>query len=163
MAPLARDVMQRNVGIIDASASLAELESAFDDAGVSGFPVVGAGRVVGIVSRTDVVRALAPKEERPQLSNFYAELDRFGGASETESLADLAARHGRSPGDVRVGDVMTTDVLSVASDAEVAEVAQILVEHGVHRVLVIDGSTLVGVVSSLDLARLVADGTLRAA
>jgi CBS domain-containing protein len=49
MSIVARDVMQRTVGIIDAGASLAELERAFEEAGVSGFPVVDGGRVVGVV------------------------------------------------------------------------------------------------------------------
>ena len=63
---------------------------------------------------------------------------------------------------LRVSDVMTASVVSVTPDAEIAEVAKLLTKHGIHRVLVIDGETLVGVVSSLDLARLVAEGALQA-
>ena len=75
MPRLAQDLMQRNVGIIDASASLAELESAFVEAGVSGFPVTERGRVVGVISLVDVIRQLASKgRETTILSTFYSEL-----------------------------------------------------------------------------------------
>jgi CBS domain-containing protein len=158
MGPLARDLMQRNVGIIDASATLAELERAFADANVSGFPVVDVGGVVGVVSRTDVVRRLAASEEDAPPSSFYGEID--GVTYEAKSFGDLAARHGRDIDSVRVCDVMSTHVVSVAPDAPLTEVARALVEHHVHRVLVVDGTNLVGIVSSLDLARLVADGSV---
>lgn len=163
MSLLASDVMRRNLGIIDASASLADLERAFADAGVSGFPVVQHGRVVGVVSHTDVVRRLAAKEEPPRLSSFYVDLDTFSSEDTSEHLADLAARRGRSLDALRVSDVMTQSVVSVPPDAEICEVARTLTDHAVHRVLVIDADTLVGVVSSLDLTRLVAEGVLQPA
>ncbi len=160
MSLRASDVMRRSLGIIDASASLADLERAFADAEVSGFPVVQHGRVVGVVSHTDVVRHLAAKEEPPRLSSFYADLDDFSSEDASEHLADLAARRGRTLDALRVSDVMTPSVVSVPPDAGIAEVAKILTEHAIHRVLVIDSDTLVGVISALDLARLVAEGTL---
>ncbi len=161
MGLLARDVMQRNVGIIDAGASLAELENAFEEAGVSGFPVVHGGHVVGVVSRADVVRRLGDKSgQEPRLSTFYADLASFEAEHVAESFAEAAVRGGRAADELRVSDLMTESAITVAPDASLDDVARALVAHHIHRVLVTDEGTLVGVVSSLDLVRLVAEGKL---
>ena len=161
MAVLARDVMQRNVGIIDAGASLKELERAFDEAGVSGFPVVDGGRVVGVVSRTDVLHRLTGKSgSEPRLSTFYADLANFEADLATERFADAAARGGKPVEQLRVSDLMTASLATVSPDATLEDVSRTLTEHKIHRVLVTDERMLVGVVSSLDLVRLVAEGRL---
>jgi len=161
MKLLARDVMKRDVGIVDAGASLVELERAFEEAGVSGFPVVQHGRVVGIVSRSDVVHQLAGKAgEEPRLSTFYADLAGFEAEQLRESFADAAARGGQAADELCVADLMTESVITVAPDAPLDDVARVLVTHEIHRVLVTDERTLVGIVSSLDLVRLVAQEKL---
>jgi CBS domain-containing protein len=160
MGLLARDVMQRYVGIIDAGASLEELERAFDEAGVGGFPVVECGCVVGVVSRTDVMHHLGAKSgKEPRLSSFYADLPSFDEHL-GESFADAAARGGKAMEQLRVSDLMTASVVTVAPDAPLLDVACALTEHQIHRVLVTDDTTLVGIVSSLDIVRLVAQERL---
>jgi CBS domain-containing protein len=46
---------------------------------------------------------------------------------------------------------MSRDVLSVAPDAPLQEAAHRMLEHRVHRLLVVEGGKLRGVVSALDL------------
>jgi len=158
MTLLARDVMQRNIGIIDAGSSLTELERAFEEAGVGGFPVVDGGRVVGVVSRTDVIRRLGGKAgAEPRLSTFYADLSSFEVEHVSEGFAEAATRGGQAADELRVSDLMTASAITVAPDASIDDVARALVEHKIHRVLVTEDRTLVGVVSSLDLARLIAE------
>ncbi len=152
---LARDVMQRNVGIIEAESSLTELEQAFEEAEVSGFPVVHGGRVVG------VVRQLGGKSgETPRLSTFYADLSSFEAEHVSESFADAATRGGQGADELRVSELMTESAITVPPDASLEDVARVLVSHKIHRVLVTDDRTLVGIVSSLDLVRLLAEEKL---
>lgn len=56
---------------------------------------------------------------------------------------------------------MTPALVAVGPDDPLATVAKTLIEHRVRRVLVVDGGQLVGIVSSLDVARLIAEGDLR--
>jgi CBS domain-containing protein len=49
---------------------------------------------------------------------------------------------------------MTENVVSVAPETPVPEVARILRENKIHRVLVVDKETLLGIISSFDLIRL---------
>ena len=163
MGLFARDVMQHDVKIIDADASLEELENAFLEAAVSGFPVVEHGRVVGVITRSDVVAQLGGKPgEPPRLSSFYADLASFDGPHIPVRFSDLAATAPPDGDELRVSDLMTTSTITVAPDASVRAVASTLVEHRVHRVLVTDQGTLVGIISSLDLCRLLAEERFRA-
>ena len=55
---------------------------------------------------------------------------------------------------------MATDPITVSPDTAIAEVAKILIDRHVHRVLVTANGALLGVLTSLDIARLVADRRL---
>ena len=53
--------------------------------------------------------------------------------------------------ELSVGDAMTYDVVHVAPEATLSEVAKALCENRVHRVLVMEGDRLEGIVSTMDL------------
>jgi CBS domain-containing protein len=60
------------------------------------------------------------------------------------------------PGD-RVSDYMTTEVVTVAADAPAAELARVMLDHGVHRLVVLDSERRpVGVIAVNDLLRVLA-------
>ena len=60
---------------------------------------------------------------------------------------------------LRAKDVMTSQVVSVASDSTVSTVADLLVKHGISAVPVIDNGRLVGIVSEGDLVHRAEIGT----
>jgi CBS domain-containing protein len=152
----ARDVMRTQVRTVDPGTSLADLERAFLDARVSGFPVVENGRLVGIVSRSDVVRQLSVERSQAEtISDYYREMTGF--SDPTESLGEIADRVGQRLGRLRVADLMIRSLITVTPDQPLAEVARVLLEHGIHRVPVTEGDRLVGIVTSLDLVRLFAE------
>lgn len=159
----ARDIMHEKVRTISPDRTLPELEEAFLRERVSGFPVVDRGRLVGIVSRSDLVRQLCVERSVAELiSDYYREALAFA-EDPVESLASIAERVGQRIEHLRVADVMIRRLITVPPDAPVAEVAQTLVEHRIHRVPVTDAGRLVGIVSSLDLARLIAEGRFQPA
>jgi CBS domain-containing protein len=59
-----------------------------------------------------------------------------------------------------VRDAMTTVRARVAPTASLQDVARQMVKHSVQRVLVADGDRLCGVVSRIDLVKLLAEGGL---
>ena len=157
---LARDVMVRDVGVVDIGEDLEGLERSFAEAGVSGFPVVDGGTVVGVVSRADVVQALAGRvTSEGRFPLFYVELGAFEAEGLLDTLAEMSAG-GAEPADLRVADVMSPRIIAVEPDAPLQEVARTLSAHRVHRALVIDGGRLVGIISTLDIVRLLAEGKL---
>ena len=158
MALTASHVMQTEVETVPPELTLPNLERAFMDKGVNGFPAVdGDGKLVGIISRSDVVRHLTVERSRPELlSNYY----RSGGMAgvPSESLESIGERIGARVERVSVGEVMFRAIVTVAPGEPLPEVARKLVDHHIHRVPVVDGDRLVGIVSSLDLVRLLAEG-----
>jgi CBS domain-containing protein len=150
-----RDVMRTDVGTVGSEMSLPDLERAFIDRKRSGFPVVDAGRLVGIVSRSDVVRQLCVEQTlAEQVSDFYAG---EGVASVVESFEAIGERVGSRIETLRVRDVMSRRLITVSPDEGLSAVARRLVEHGIHRLPVVEGERLLGLVSSLDLVRLFAE------
>lgn len=149
-----RDIMQTEVFTVAPGMTLEALDRAFLERGVGGFPVVDDGRLVGIVSRSDVVRQLCVDQSLAEaVSDYYqGEGVRVEGI---ESLPEIAERVGRQLVDLHVRDLMIPHVRSVAPDDELPAVAARMVEERVHRypVLAADG-TLAGIVTSLDFVRL---------
>ncbi len=161
MGLCAKDVMQTSVRSVSPDMRILDLEETFVSAGVTGFPVVENDRLVGVVSRSDVVRRLvAERSLDDMVSDYYVDLSGFDPGPAVESLADVAARFGAKVEKLRVADLMTRATVTTAPDTPIAEVAGIMCERRVHRLPVTEGERLVGIVTSLDLVRLVAEGGL---
>jgi CBS domain-containing protein len=159
MGLAARDVMQPAVRTVRPDMSLADLERSLSETGDSGCPVVsGAGRLVGVVSRSDILRKLTVEQSYAEYeADYYSDLAISGASQPT---ADIAAEVGRRLGGVCVQDVMSTSPITVQESTPVAEVARVLVERRIHRLPVVDSGALVGIVTTSDLVRAVADGRL---
>jgi CBS domain-containing protein len=146
----ARDVMTSEPVCIEASATLRQLASLLEFHEIGGVPVVGAsGVLVGVASLTDVMRRLlAGTDERSPGLLFEV----LGEQQDDEAAGDFAS--GEVP---RVEEFRTEDPLTVTEQTPVEEIAALLREHHVHRVIVVDGVGIpVGIVSSLDLLGLIA-------
>ncbi|MBW2243642.1 MAG: CBS domain-containing protein [Deltaproteobacteria bacterium] len=146
------DVMRREVVTVRPSDTLPRLEEVLSRHRITGAPVVKDGEVVGVISRSDVIRQLELERSRFEDSSWYFEAF---DAEERSALQDkqvvdaIGARHST----VQVRELMTTEVLSLGPDTSLSDAARQMVEHRVHRLLVMDSGKLVGLVSSLDLLR----------
>ena len=73
---------------------------------------------------------------------------------------DLVRRvlaQGHDPNAVRVGEVMSTPLVSISAESFVEDAADLMIKHKVRRLAVIEDGKLVGIVTSTDLARFVSD------
>jgi CBS domain-containing protein len=52
--------------------------------------------------------------------------------------------------------------VTVSPDTALAEIARLLHARHIHRLIVVEGKTVRGIISTLDLVRLIAEGVLRA-
>lgn len=154
------DVMTRLVKTVSPELTLAELDRLFLAERVSSFAVLNAGRLAGIVSRSDVVRGLAIEQSvGEQLSDAYR--DEGSGDDPGPSLAQIGEFVGQRIQEMTVADVMVHDVVTIAPDASLAEAAELLVKRRIHRLPVVEGEALVGLISATDFVRLTAEGALR--
>jgi len=151
----ARDVMAKDVFGVSPDLVLLELERELAARRITGAPVLEHGRVVGIVSRTDVDARMFREQSRSAVTAlFYQQAD-----LDLPVAPDLdpTARALESLRQLRVRDVMTRDLLAVAPDDPLPAVARLMRDRRVHRVLVLDSGRLVGIVSSFDVVRAVAE------
>ena len=156
----ARDVMQTEVLAVPPSLSVIELADFLIRERISGVPVVADGELIGHVSRSDLVRAGSLERSLAGLAAEAVDAPEFAPASEPTLVASLATLapelQARS-----VRDIMVTEVGTVAPETPITEVARLLLARHLHRVLVTEGRQIRGVISALDLVRLIADERLR--
>ncbi|HLB35974.1 MAG TPA: CBS domain-containing protein [Gemmatimonadales bacterium] len=125
------ELMQTNLQTVRPDASIADATVLLADSHVTGVPVVdGRGRVLGVMTTTDVLNAAAETT----------------GAEERERLFEQTT----------VQEIMTPRPLTITPDTEVKEAAQQMLYLEVHRLFVEDDGHLVGVISQSDIVRAVA-------
>jgi CBS domain-containing protein len=145
----AQDIMTARPVCAKVGMTIRAVARIFDEHQVSGAPVVDAkGRLVGVVSRTDLVKrySVAGDDRDPMML-----VELFGSTRG-------AAGSGLEPsGLLLIEDFMTTDPVTAEPSTPVQEVANRMLAGRVHRVIIVDAKLApVGVVTSLDLVRVLA-------
>lgn len=143
----ARDVMSSPVKAVELGTTLDEVAARLADEGVTGLLVVdSAGRHVGVVSHADLVGYVAGLERGEGLAGaFYYQSGPRGDAVDLVPVDEDALRS------TTVDTIMTPEVIWVPDGMKLPEVARVMVERRVHRVLVEREGVIVGIVSTLDL------------
>ena len=173
------DFMTKEVFTLDPEMSLRDAVEALEEERVSGAPVLNGDRLAGVVSATDILEfqganpALeAPDNDPPPLrqgigdeedpATYFLGLWGDGGGDVYQRVTrseggewDFLERH-------TVGEVMTRKVVSIAPGDSLRAAARAMTDRGVHRLLVTEGESLVGIITMTDLVRAIADGRLSA-
>jgi CBS domain-containing protein len=120
------DLMASDPIVISPDVPVARVADVLVDYDIGGLPVVdGSGRLVGVVSQTDLVRLWAspvPSSDWPALL---------------------------------VRDVMTQPAVTIRGSASLRDAARTMTEHNIDRLVVVgdDSETALGVISDSDLVR----------
>lgn len=152
----AADLMQRDVKTVDADLPVPELEYTLVSAAISGAPVMEGKKVVGVVSRSDIVEVLTAEQEFGELVGEWY-VDAMRGAGGDKQRKALHATVGQRLQGMRVRDIMNPELISVDPGMPAAEIARVMLARGVHRVLVIEDERLLGLITTSDLLRVVAE------
>lgn len=125
------DLMQTDVKTVEVDATVGEAITTMADAHVSALPVTDPrGRIVGVVSTTDILGTLAETTE----------------PSDRERLFD----------ETPVREIMTARSRVIDPDADLLTAARAMLALDVHRLFVEQHGRLVGVVSQTDIVAAVA-------
>jgi CBS domain-containing protein len=145
-----KDVMNPDIMTVADDMTTDDLVRYLSEREISGAPVVDIrGHLVGVVSMTDIGRHLAEPPDFAELRPSSS-----ADAGDEETLRDLGPRYlDERPATVR--DVMTPAIHQVPATASVAEAARIMVERHIHRLIVTDGKEPVGIITSIDLLRVI--------
>jgi CBS domain-containing protein len=144
MIPIVSNVMTRDIYAVAPDTSIETVARLITTRHIGGVPVIRPdGTPVGVVSLFDLVDPDKPRTRHTGHPTFYR-ID----AGRAERLGDDIQLT-----DGRVSDVMSPFVLSVDGGASVLDAANLMLKENVHRLLVLEGGKLVGMVTTTDLLR----------
>lgn len=132
-----KDLMTRDVLTVAPNTSIREASEMLATEHVSGMPVVRLGKLLGIISARDILEFIAALPADPEA---------VSGGMEHGILDDHT-----------VEEAMTRGPLTtVDPDAPANRAAEIMQAQHIHRLPVVSGDQLVGIISTTDLVKAVA-------
>jgi CBS domain-containing protein len=115
--------MTRDVMIASPTDTIQKIYTMILESGFSAFPVVKKKRIVGLISRRDLIR--------------------------TRRVQSIIAGHAQTT----IEEVMSKNVVTIGPDEPIGSAAELLVKHDVSRLPVIDGDRIVGIVDRHDVLK----------
>jgi CBS domain-containing protein len=136
-----RDVMTKDVITVRSYATFRQIATTMLSRSIGAVPVVDSiGRVIGVVSRTDLIAKEAAAA---------------GGQSELWELLSRRGREAQARSEaISAGRLMSVNLVTVTPDTGVARAAYLMERHSVSHLPVVDGrDVIIGIVSRSDLLR----------
>ena len=176
-----RDIMTTDVITVSPELTLRDAMALLAARHLSGAPVVSGKKVIGVVSLTDLAEFAAAEpgvptahperseaegappqwvegEEAP--GSFFAEMWEDAGTDVAERFAEVESPEWNVLEAHTVSEAMSRTICSLPPDTFVDKAADFMRTAAVHRVLVMDGESLIGLVTTRDIANAVADHEL---
>jgi CBS domain-containing protein len=143
---VARDIMTADPVTISSETTVTEAARLMSEKRIGALPVVDKGVMVGLVTEGDLIM-------QDVKVHFPTYLSLLGGYVFAPGASDRFEHSLRKAVAASVADVMTREPVTVTPDALVTDVATLLVERDIARVPVMDGETVIGIISKSDIVR----------
>jgi len=143
----ARDIMTQALITVGANTTIREMAEILVEHKISGLPVVdGQGKVIGMVSEGDLMQTkLAPKI--PDALSILGAIIYYNGLKEyKEAFRKIAA--------ATAEEIMTKKIIAVQAEEDISRVGQLMLEHHIKRVPVLEDTKLVGIISRSDMVKM---------
>jgi CBS domain-containing protein len=154
MTTSAKDIMQTEIHTVTRDTPLNNVHRLFLEEEINGAPVVDEdGRLLGVISSLDLLRAVHEEyvaESGRTLPIYFRENLPYSSPDWIRAPEDFQDRMA----ELTVGDAMIREVVTVTPDTPISEVAATMRRQRIHRVLVVSGEGLVGLISTFDLLQL---------
>lgn len=140
----AEDIMTEDVITVRPDTSVQKVARILSENEISGLPVVNSDNIlVGIVSEKDLIF----KDKKLHFPDY---INVLGGIVYLESYKKFEEEFKKFIA-IKVGDLMTEDVITVTSDTSLSEIATLMVEEDVNRLPVVKEERLIGIITRANL------------
>ena len=140
----AKDIMTPEPVCVEPTTTVRQLARVFEDNEIAGAPVVDQeGRVVAVVSQTDLIRQYI------ESGRGFPEADSLSQVGEQDTDDEIFTEPL-----LWVEDIMPSHPVTVTPQTPAHYVANLMVERRIHRIVVVDHDKFpVGIITSLDVLR----------
>lgn len=154
---LVKDYMKRKVISVKPADSIFKVAEILSKHHISGAPVVRKGRVVGVITESDIIKFM-----KLDLSKSHADLLTEPYALSVVILMLIndqldVKKQLEKMSKIKVEDFMSTDVISIEPDDGILDASKLLDKYDIDRLLVIKKGSLVGILSRCDLIKSLLD------
>jgi CBS domain-containing protein len=142
-------IMTTNVVTVSSETSIPDVARVMVEHGISGVPVIDAGRLVGIVTDSDVV-SREIDVDAPAYATFLDAIFVLPWDRSDDELKRVMA--------TTAAGIMSSPVRTIEASASISALADLMFKQHVNPVPVVDATgAVVGIVSRTDVIRLIAD------
>ncbi len=153
MSLLAKDIMTPHVKSVPETWTMQKFAGFLAENGISGSPVVDSdNQIVGIATLSDIADFHLNQVETNYDNQMTPEEQREARRLRQFIFEEMS----RMPVEVR--DIMTPILFWVDENTEVTEVAGRMMEEHLHRIFVKKDGEVVGIITSYDMLKLIAEG-----
>lgn len=139
----ARDIMTTDVVTLAPDTPIRQIARTFRRLGITGAPVIEGGEIIGIVTEIDLIARHARPHSPLYLPLLDAKIPVHGQREYSEIVRRIVGLTARA--------IMTRPVKAVNADADLEEVATLMVESKANPVPVLEDGRLVGIIGHTDL------------
>jgi CBS domain-containing protein len=140
------DVMTKDVITVKRETTLRELAEIFETSHFGSLPVVDdAGTPIGIITESDLIEQ-GRSLHIPTVISLFDWVIPLGGERRLErDLQKITAQ--------TVGEIFSSELISISPSDPLSKAADIMSEHKLHALPVLEGKKLVGIVARIDIIR----------
>jgi CBS domain-containing protein len=143
-------IMTKEVVSVSPNEKLLDVAEKLHQRGFNGLPVVDNGKIIGMITESDLLSRGSTSLHIPSIIKFLHELDfeKYSGKFKSADFQTIV--------DANAADVMNTEFVSIGPDAEIMELLNIFQEKHVNPIPVVDEERkLVGIVSLSDIIKFI--------
>jgi CBS domain-containing protein len=152
----AKDIMNQNVLSVGMDWSVDQLADFLVENSISGAPVISEdGKLAGVVSLMDIVRYRsmpATENKEGDTHEYYIHTSDLNYSNE-----EIESFHLDAESLISVREIMTPRTFTVSEETKIRDIADIMIRGNIHRVLVTRDDTLVGIITTMDMLRIIRD------
>ncbi len=151
---LVKNIMTKKVVTLKPDEILRDAAFKLSEHDISGAPVVdNKGKVVGIVSETDIIRTIEMHNKELKMVHLSPSLSMVGLSFKTTPSDKKTEEIFEDIGDIKISEMMKTNVKTVAPNDKVKAVIDIVASGKINRVPVVKNGKLVGIVTRGDIIK----------